>query len=132
MIDTGLYQNQIDALDKLDIMNYERIFKVFEMSVNNKDFYTYNILKRVDFPEIDNEFIEFRDVLNNTPLTILSYKIYGDIKSWWILYLLNKDKFVGAPFIVDGGTQIKYIKNSFRTSIYQDINTATTYGGRHY
>lgn len=132
MIDTGQYQNDIATLPKLDMTDYERIFKIFQSSVNDKDFYTYNILKKIEFPEIDGKYLEYTDILNRIPLTILSYNIYNDMKSWWILYLLNKDKFDGAPFYLEGGTQIKYIKDSVRVSIYFDITKSTVYGGRHY
>lgn len=129
---TGQYQNEIPSLSALQIQNYERIFKVFQQSVDDKDFYIYNILKRIDFPEIDSQYIEYYNVESRMALTILSHEIYGDILSWWILYLLNKDKFTDGPFYVNGGTQIKYISNSLRTAIYQDITNSTVYGGRHY
>jgi len=132
IIDTGNYQNEIEALPTLGIKDYERIFKVFQQSVDDKDFYVYNILKKIEFPEIDGQYIEYKEVFNRTALTILSYQIYGDMKSWWILYLLNKDKFAGAPFYVEGGTQIKYIISALRSKIYQDITNATVFGGRHY
>jgi len=131
-IDTGNYQNEIPSLSALDIKSYERIFKVFQQSTNDKNFYTYNILRRIDFPEIDSQYIQYYNVESRLALTILSYKIYEDIASWWILYLLNKDKFVGAPFYVEGGTQIKYITDAFRTAIYSDITNATIYDGRHF
>lgn len=131
-IDTGNYQNNIPSLSSLNVGDYERIFKLFKQSVEEKDFQVYNILNRLDFPEISSEYIEYFEVATKTALTIVSYKIYGDIKSWWILYLLNKDKFTGAPFYVEGGVQLAYIKDSFRTAIYQDITNSTIYGGRHY
>jgi hypothetical protein len=132
MIDTGNYQNNIPSLSSLNVGDYERIFKLFKQSIEEKDFQVYNILNRLDFPEISSEYIEYFEVTTKTALTIVSYKIYGDIKSWWILYLLNKDKFTGAPFYVEGGVQLAYIKDSFRTAIYQDITNSTIYGGRHY
>ena len=132
MIDTGNYQNEIKTLDTLSIRDYERIFKVFKQSVDEKEFYTYNILKKIEFPEIDSQYIEFYTPPSRMALTILSYNIYEDMKSWWILYLLNKDKFVGAPFFVEGGVQIKYITDAVRIAIYQDITDSTIFGGRHY
>ena len=129
---TGLYRNDIVSLSALDIQDYERIFKIFKLSQDNKDFYSYNILKKIEFPEIASNFLEYYNVVANTPLTTLSYNIYGNIKSWWILYLLNKDKFEGAPFYVNGGTQLKYIQPQFATLIYVDITNSTIYGGRHY
>lgn len=131
-IDTGAYQNQIPSLSALDIKSYERIFKIFTESKDDKEFYFYNILRKIDFPEIDSSFLGYYDVLSRTALTTISYKIYGDIKSWWILYALNKDKFKGAPFYVEGGTQLKYIADEVRSAIYQDVTQATVFGGRHY
>ena len=132
MINIGNYQNQIESLSSLDIRSYERIFKLFQASVNGKDFYVYNILKKIEFPEIDSRYIEFKDVQTKTALSILSYQIYKDMNSWWILYLLNKDAFQGAPFYVNGGTQIKYITDAVRSSIYQDITQSTVFSGRHF
>ena len=132
MIDTGKYQNEISDLPELEIRDYERIFKIFKQSTEDKDFYVYNILKKIEFPELDSKYIEFYEVQKRTALSILSYQIYGDMKSWWIFYLLNLDKFTGAPFYVDGGTQLKYIKDSVRSAIYQDITNDTVYSGRHY
>tara|TARA_R110002167_G_scaffold98020_3_gene258306 strand:- start:34069 stop:34467 length:399 start_codon:yes stop_codon:yes gene_type:complete len=132
MIDTGKYQNEISDLPELEIRDYERIFKIFKQSTEDKEFYVYNILKKIEFPELDSKYIEFYEVQKRTALSILSYQIYGDMKSWWIFYLLNLDKFTGAPFYVDGGTQLKYIKDSVRSAIYQDITNDTVYSGRHY
>jgi len=128
----GYYQNDVPSLSTLDIKSYERIFKVFKAVEDDKEFYYYNILKKIDFPELDSTFIEYYDVQARMPLSIVSYKIYGDMKSWWIIYLLNKDKFDGVPFWVEGSTQLKYIKSSIRSSIYLDITQATVFGGRHY
>ncbi len=132
MNNIGKYRNSIDDLTPLSIRNYERIFKVFKDSLEDKEFYTYNILNKIEFPEIDSDYIQFYTPPSKMALTILSYNIYGDIDSWWILYLLNKDKFVGAPFYVEGGQQIKYISDELRTYIYQDITNETSFGGRHY
>lgn len=132
MIQQGQYQNEIKSLSALDLESFERIFKIFEESLDNKDFYVYNILKNIEVPELDSQYIDYYITNSKLPMTILSYNIYGDIKSWWILYLLNKDKFIGAPFYVEGGTIIKYIKNEYRTALYSDITNSTVYGNRHY
>jgi hypothetical protein len=132
MVEIGQYQNEITSLSALNIEDYERIFKVFKQSTENKDFYTYNILKKIEFPTLGKEFLEFYDVQTRTPLTTISYKIYKDIKSWWIIYLLNKDKFDGAPFYINGGTQISYIPLAYKAAIYNDITNYTTFRGRHY
>lgn len=132
MIDTGDYQNEIPTLSALSIRDYERIFKVFKESTDNKDFFTYNILKKIEFPEIDSTFLDFYTPPNRMALSILSYNIYGDLNSWWIIYLLNKDKFDQAPFFIEGGVQVKFIIDEFRAAIYNDITRQTVFGGRHY
>jgi len=132
MIDVGQYRDEIPALSALSIKSYERIFKVFTQSLDEKDFYTYNTLKKLEFPVIDSDYLSFYNVKNRMALTTISYKIYGDIESWWILYLLNKDKFDGAPFYVDGGVQLSYINPTITTLIYSDITNSTIFGGRHY
>lgn len=128
----GQYRNNIPSLSALDMKDYERIFKVFKAEKEDKEFYIYNILKKIEFPEIDSQFIEFYDVQARTPMTTISFRIYGDIKSWWIIYLLNKDKFDGPPFYVEGGVQLKYISDSLRSAIYSDITQATVFAGRHF
>lgn len=132
MIDTGEYQSDVATLPQLSIRDYERIFKVFQCSIDDKNFYTYNILKTIEFPELDSKYIDFYVPTKRTALTIVSYEIYEDIKSWWIIYLLNKEAFTGAPFFVNGGITLKYIKDSIRSSIYEDITNSTVFGGRHY
>lgn len=132
MSDQGKYQNEMPSLSALSLKDYERIFKVFKASIDDKEFYYYNILKKIDFPEIDDSFIQYHDVKSRMPMTTVSYQIYGDIKSWWILYLLNRDKFDGIPFYVEGGVQLKYITDSLRTLIYDDITQSTIYANRHF
>lgn len=131
-IDTGKYRNDITSLSALSIREYERIFKVFTQVLDTKEFPTYNILKKIEFPEIDSQFIEFYTPPSKMALSIMSYNIYGDMQSWWIIYLLNKDKFDGAPFTIDGGVQVRYITDSIRTAIYTDITNDTVFGGRHF
>ena len=132
MIDTGEYRNDVPALSALSLREYERIFKVFKQSLDDKDFYTYNILKKIEFPVIDSKYIEFYSPPHKMALSIMSWNIYGDMSSWWIIYLLNKEKFDRAPFTLDGGVQVKYITDSIRTAIYTDITNATIFGGRHF
>ncbi len=132
MVDKGKYRNEIKELSLPNIRDYDRIFKIFKQSIDDKEFYRYNIMSKIEFPEIDTRYIEFYTPPSRMALTILSNKIYGDIKSWWILYLLNRDKFDDAPFFIEGGVQIRYITDELRSAIYQDITDSTLLGGRHY
>lgn len=129
----GEYQNNIPSLSSLDISSYERIFKVFEAKDTNKNFYFYNILKKIELPtNIDDEYLAFYNVKSNLPMTILSYKIYGDMKLWWLIYLLNKQELGNNIFVVQGGTQIQYIKPEIIPTVLQQITDIIIYNGRHY
>lgn len=129
---TGQYQNQIPSLSSLDIKSYERIFKVYYENIKDKEFPHYNILKKIEIPELDSSVIQFHNVISRTPMTTVSFQVYGDILSWWIIYLLNKDKFDGPPFWVEGGTQLKVLKPELRTLLYLDITQNTIFSGRHF
>ena len=65
------------------------------------------------------------------PLTTTSYNIYGDIESWWIIYLLNK-KTIGNKFYAEGGLQLTYILPNKRGLIYQQITDTTQYNNQHF
>jgi hypothetical protein len=132
MTEIGKYQNQIPSLSTLDIKSYERIFKVYFESLDDKFFPFYNILKKIEIPELDPSVIDFYDVSTKTPMTTVSYNIYDDINSWWLIYILNKSQFKGPPFWVEGGTRLKYILPELRSFVYLDITQNTIFGGRHF
>lgn len=129
----GKYQNNISDLKHLDLEHYERIFKVFETVNNDKSFYYYNILKKIQFPEIINSgIVKFYTTPSILPFTIISYNIYKDIRLWWLLYLINKDKLGSNMFTVPAGTQLKYINPIYLDVIFNQITQLVVFNGRHY
>lgn len=129
----GDYQNNIPALSSLDVTNYERIFKISEATTDNKNFYFYNILKKIEIPStIDDEYLSFYTVPSKLPLTILSYKLYGDMKLWWLIYLLNRETIGTNIFVIPGGIQLQYIKPELVPVVLQQITEIIIYNGRHY
>ena len=85
---TGKYQNEIDDLKGLGLSRYERIFKVFSEVKEGKEFYFYNLLNKVEFPSnIDSSLLDTYIVQSREPLTTTSFNIYGNIHSWWLLFL---------------------------------------------
>jgi len=129
---TGKYQDQVTGLPKLPLSRYERIFKVYTEGKDGKQFYFYNILNRMEFPtNIDSNLLDTHVVKSRQALTITSYDIYGDIFSWWIIYLLNKD-VIGNSFFAEGGQQLKYILPSKRGLIYQQMTDATIFNNKHF
>lgn len=128
----GKYQDDIPALSSLDIVDYERIFKVHTANSEGKQFYFYNILNKIEFPEnIDSNILGLYTAKSKEPLTTTSFTLYNDIKSWWIIYLLNK-KVLKTQFFVEGGQQLKYILPQFRSFIYSQITSTTVYDNQHF
>ena len=129
----GKYQNNISSLNQLDLEHYERIFKVFETVNDDKSFYYYNILKKIQFPEIINSgIVKFYTTPSILPFTTISYNIYNDIRLWWLLYLVNKDKLGSNIFTVPAGTQLKYVDSLYLDVIFNQITQLVVFNGRHY
>ena len=129
---TGKYQDDIEALKSLPLTRYERIFKIYTEGKSGKQFYFYNILNKIEFPDnIDSKLIDTYIVKAREPLTTTSHTLYGDIDSWWMIYLLNKP-LLKNKFYAEGGMQLKYIKKTQRGVIYQQITETTAFNNRHF
>tara|TARA_R110000751_G_scaffold246426_1_gene346378 strand:- start:498 stop:905 length:408 start_codon:yes stop_codon:yes gene_type:complete len=129
---TGKYQDDIEALKTLPLTHYERIFKIYTEGKEGKQFYFYNILNKIEFPDnIDSKLIDTVIVTAREPLTTTSYNLYGDINSWWMIYLLNKP-LLKNMFYAEGGMQLKFIKKAQRGLIYQQITNTTAFSNRHF
>lgn len=128
----GEYQDDINTLPALTLERYERIFKIYEASKDKKQFYFYNILNKLVFPEnVSSNLVGLYTVNSRQPLTTISYDIYGDIYSWWMIYLLNK-KYISKLFYVEPGVQLTYILPSQRGLIYNQITKDLVFNGRHF
>mgnify|MGYP001200217381 FL=1 len=99
---------------------------------NDKQFYFYNILNKIEFPNnLQADLLDLYTAKSNEPLTTTSFNIYGDIDSWWLIYLVNKET-IGKSFFLEGGTQVSFIKPEFRTLVYNNITEATVFDNRHF
>ena len=121
----GLSQNLVTALPNLSRTRYENIFKVFKV-LKDKDnsYYFYNINNKVMLPEnLDDNVYSTIAISRNTAWTTLSYKLYGTIDLWWLIFLINKPKDI---FLARSGETYKYIKidylNDVILNIEQQIN----------
>lgn len=129
----GNLQNEIDGLAKLSSSDYERIFRVHTDEADGKNFYFYNILRKLEFPQdLNSEYVDFYQVTSAMPLTILAYNVYGNIKMWWLIYLLNKAALKNNLFVVPAGVKLQYIKAAALPLIYSQITKQVVYNGRHY
>lgn len=113
----GQYQNNIDSLPELELYRYENIFKVHQKG--DKNFYYYNILKKIKLPDDMNERIfEFVKYPETLPLTTLSYKIYGTTHLWWLIMIINK---ITNPMNIEGGKTLRFIKKPFLKVVLESI-----------
>jgi len=129
----GAYQNDVLGLSSLNLVDYERIFKVYSTTQDGMDMNFYNILKSIEIPDyVDSEYVEYYTTKGNTPWTIVSYNIYRDIKLWWLLCLMNKSILDENRFVIKGGTQIRYLSPNILGLVYNQITNITVYNGRHY
>lgn len=129
----GLYQNNVPGLAKLKLQHYERIFKVFDIESTDKKFFFYNILRKIEFPDnIDPNIIKYHNMEISKPLTTISYDIYGDLRLWWLIFLLNKAVIGSNLFIIPAGVQLKFIKPEFLETVFIQITNLSILNGRHY
>lgn len=64
------------------------------------------ISKKINFPKDNKQVYSYVYVSENTPWTILSYKLYGTIDYWWVLCSLNDY----MPFYAKRQYYVKYIQ----------------------
>ena len=109
MADLGKFQEDITELDVLEQYRYESIFKVYE--TGDKDFFYYNILKKIRLPgELDNNLFNTVAYNEALPITTLSYRIYGTTYLWWLIMVVNN---ISNPAKIPGGSRIKFIKKEY-------------------
>jgi hypothetical protein len=114
----GKYQNKINELPSLETFRYENIFKVY--NTGDKDFFYYNILKKVSLPDdIDGGLLDTIIMNNQTPLTTLSFQLYGTMHLWWLICVLNNIKNPVSELPI--GKEIRYVKKTFLKEVINSI-----------
>lgn len=118
----GLYQNQIAGLPALARDRYENIFKMYNITTENgTSTYFYNILNKVQIPaNLDKTVIGKITTTSDMPWTTLSYKLYGSIFLWWLIFLLNKPKDI---FTVKSGVTYMYILPEYIDDVITNIQS---------
>ena len=128
----GKYRTEVTNLSGAEFDRYENIFKLYTQPTNGKEFYFYNILNKIEFPEnMNSRFFDLHIVKSRIPLTTVSYDLYETMHNWWILYLINK-QVLKNQFYVKGGTQLKFIKPEYLPAIFTEMTNSTIFGNRHF
>tara|TARA_R100000781_G_scaffold70052_1_gene44029 strand:- start:9 stop:416 length:408 start_codon:yes stop_codon:yes gene_type:complete len=128
----GKYRTEVTNLSGAKFDRYENIFKLYTQSTDGKEFYFYNILNKIEFPEnMNSQFFDLYIVEGRLPLTTVSYDLYETMHNWWILYLINK-QVLKNQFYVKGGTQLEFIKPEYLPGIFTEMTNSTIFGNRHF
>ena len=91
-----------------------------------------NSIFKIEFPEnIDSNLLDTYVVQSREALTTSSFNIYGNITSWWLLFLLNKE-VINSRFYVEGGDQLEYILPSKVDLVFQQITKTTAFNNKHF
>ena len=117
----GTKQNQVEDLNNLSSELYENIFNVNLVDNKNSNFYFYNLLNKVSFPDnISDDFIDEITLISDKPWTTLSYELYGTIQLWWSVYLLNKPDYI---FKAQANNTYKYIKSGALPRVLEQLRS---------
>jgi len=114
--DLNIYQDDIRKLSSLHEYSFENVFKVY----SEDGFYAYNIIKTVKFPaELDTDVFDNVQLSGELPWTLISQKLYGTIRLWWLLCVVNK--IMNPVSVPVDGTIIKVIKPSYVQTVIDQI-----------
>lgn len=121
-MDQQVKNNQILDLPQIQTLRYENLFNVYTIKKEGKDFYFYNLNNKIILPkQINSNFLEKLTVPAAITWPTLSYKIYGTIFLWYLLYILNvKDGEIS--FTTKANDEIVYIQPQFLNAIVQKLN----------
>ena len=110
-----------DIKEKSDLItpeNYENIFNIYK---DEDDFYYFNLLKKVDFPEdLDAEVYDYYKTVPVDTYPYIAYNFYKNVKLWWVICAANQiDNPIAQP---DAGTILKIIKPYYIKNILSKLS----------
>ena len=112
-------QNSITQLNKLNSENYENIFNVY---LDESNFYFYNILNKVNFPQnLPNNYFTSYVIQQGDTLPFISYKTLLSPNNWWLITLANNIDDPTQTLIP--GTVLKIPIPSVARDIIAEINS---------
>ena len=116
--DLNIYQNQVKELNNLNKYSFEQVFKVYK----EDGFFAYNIIKTIKFPDqLDPEIFDNIQIDGDITWTLMSQKLYGTIRLWWLLCLVNK--IMNPVKLPTPGLVIKAIKPNYIQTVIDQITS---------
>jgi hypothetical protein len=110
-------QNEVAELRNLFDNSYEGIFRMYK---DQDEFYAYNISRTVQFPaELHDDVYYYLTVSGKITWVELSFEVYGDIKLWWLICLVNK--IMNPVKLPESGSVIKILRPDYVPDIIDAI-----------
>jgi hypothetical protein len=117
-----MFQNTISDLPKLNNENYENIFNVY---IDNNNYYFYNLLQTVVIPDsLPEGYYDVYDVMYGDTWPFISYKVYNTPNLWWVI--LSTNKIIDPTTQPTPGGQLKILKSNYVSQILSQISTQNT------
>lgn len=106
-----------DIREKIFFQEYGNLFNVY---LTDKGNYFYNILKKLNVPDdIDSSYINKYTTQHGDTWPLIAYNIYGDVKLWWIICIINK---IENPLLhPEAGISIKLLTTASAQNILMSI-----------
>src|SRR5215831_7097798 len=110
-------QNKIPTLARLDDYALENLFSVYQ---TDDEIFFYNLLNTVTFPiDLDPSLYFFYTVNAGDIWPSLSQKIYGTIKLWWLICVVNQ---IQNPLIMPpAGTKLKVLTTAAVNTVLKNL-----------
>lgn len=103
-----MYQNEIKDLARLKTENMENIFHIYQ---DENDLYFYNLLQTIHFPQnLPDSYFRPYSITYGDTWPYISFKVYGEIKLWWIITLANNIINPVEPLVVGNILKIPNIE----------------------
>lgn len=119
----GGFRKDINNLERIPSISYENIFRLYlTENQNSSNFYYYNILNSVYFPENIPTGIYYEITLNKRlPWTAISYNEYRTTDLWWLIVLTNK--IFNPVYYPAPGSVLKIIKPEYVKLVLNEITS---------
>ena len=117
----GVFRQNVTGLSQIPSVSYENIFRVYSTeNSSNTNFYYFNLLNSVYFPENIPTSMYYTITLNKRlPWTAISYNEYRSTDLWWLIALTNN--IFNPIYYPAPGSILKIIKPEFVKLILNEI-----------
>lgn len=119
-------QHQITEIkETLETTNLANIFNVYDEPSLGSNFKTYNISRTLNFVGLDNiaeTAYSIYEAKSNDTWALISHKMYGTTRLWWIICKLNNIKDPTQD--PETGQQLKILRSDYVKKVLVNIKAS--------